>query len=161
MVYGNSHITLKFFGPSGEERSSEKIIQVPFNFLPVNTFEYILSGGVVQDSLHSRFSKADFRYGLSNCITVGAGMEYLSSVKTGTRMPFFYTTLRLAKTALLSAEYTTGVSWNCPKAANAVGDSAPDSRAVRTRMPPRSATEPTALNAVFLRICLTRWPMLR
>jgi hypothetical protein len=111
LVYGNMQITLKFFGPSGEERSSEQVIQIPFNFLPVNTLEYTFSEGLVQDSLHGRYSKADFHYGFTNRITIGGGMEYLFSVKTGNLMPFFYTTVRLSKTALLSTEFTNHVRW--------------------------------------------------
>ncbi|HVG15515.1 MAG TPA: hypothetical protein VM935_11160 [Chitinophagaceae bacterium] len=111
LVYGNSRITLKFFGPSGEEHSNEKIIQIPFNFLPVHTFEYNITAGLVRDSLHSRFSRANFQYGLTHHVTVGGGIEYLSSVRSGSSMPFFYTTIRIAKTALFSTEYTNGVRW--------------------------------------------------
>lgn len=111
LVYGNTTIKLKFFGPSGEERSSEKEIRIPFNFLPAHTFEYTLNVGIVKDSLHSLFSKAIFHYGLTNRMTVGGGIEYLSSVKTGSRMPFLYTTVKLPANALLSSEYTQGVRW--------------------------------------------------
>lgn len=111
LVYGNTTIKLKFFGPSGEERFSEKEIRIPFTFLPAHTFEYSLNGGIVEDSIHSRFARAVLHYGLTSRITVGGGIEYLSSVKTGSRMPFFYSTVKLPANALLSSEYTQGVRW--------------------------------------------------
>ncbi|WP_121357443.1 hypothetical protein [Flavisolibacter nicotianae] len=109
LVYGNTTVKLKFYGPSGEERSSEKEILVPFNFLPAHTLEYTLNAGFVKDSLHSPFSRAVFHYGLTNRMTVGGGIEYLSSVKTGSRMPFLYTTVKLPANALFSTEYMPGV----------------------------------------------------
>jgi hypothetical protein len=35
LVYGNSLVKLRFYGPWGEELSREQNIQIPFNFLPV------------------------------------------------------------------------------------------------------------------------------
>ena len=58
LVYGNSIVKLKFFGPWGEERTREQNINIPFNFLPEKTLEYTVSAGIVEDSLRSRFSRA-------------------------------------------------------------------------------------------------------
>ncbi len=109
LVYGNSIVKLKFFGPWGEERTREQNINIPFNFLPEKTFEYTVSAGIVEDSLKSRFSRASFNYGLSRSLTVGAGAEYLSSVKSGPAMPFMNASLRITNNLLLSGEYTYGV----------------------------------------------------
>lgn len=109
LVYGNTTVKLKFYGPSGEESSEEKSIQIPFNFLPANTFEYTLSAGVLKDSSNNRFAKAAFNYGLGKRITAGGGIEYLSSVQSGSRMPFFKTTLRPTAHSLFLFEYTYGV----------------------------------------------------
>ena len=88
LVYGNSIVHLKFFGPWGEERTREQNINIPFNFLPENTFEYKVSAGIVEDSLFSRFSRASLNYGVSRRLTVGTGIEYLSSVSSGPSMPY-------------------------------------------------------------------------
>lgn len=109
LIYGNTMVQLRFFGPSGEERSSEQNMSIPFNFLPVNTFEYAVNAGIIEDAKNSKFSRADFNYGLSRRITVGAGMEFLSSVITGKIMPFVNTTARLTSDVLMSAEYAHGV----------------------------------------------------
>ena len=96
LVYGNSAIKLRFYGPYGEERITEQNINIPFNFLPEGQFEYTASAGVVEDSVHSRYSRASFNYGLGKRITVGGGAEYLSSVATGKYMPFVNASVRLA-----------------------------------------------------------------
>jgi hypothetical protein len=109
LVYGNSIIQLKFFGPWGEEKVREQNINIPFNFLPEKTFEYRVSGGFVEDSSLSRFSRASFSYGVSRTLTVGAGMEYLSSLKVNPAMPYVNASWSLLNNILLSGEYTYGV----------------------------------------------------
>jgi hypothetical protein len=110
LVYGNSILKLRFYGPWGEERTNELNISIPFNFLPLHEFEYTASGGIVQDSVHSQFSRVQMNYGLTRRITVGTGVEYLSSIKNGkTIMPFANASLRLAPNMLFSGEYTYGV----------------------------------------------------
>jgi hypothetical protein len=109
IVYGNSLIKLRFYGPWGEEHTREENITIPFNFLPVNQFEYTATGGFLNDADKSRYSRANFNYGFSNRITFGAGVEYLSSVTSGTTMPFVNASARVGSSILLSAEKTYGV----------------------------------------------------
>ncbi len=109
LVYGNTMVKLKFYGPWGEERIREQNISIPFNFLPVGTFEYTASAGIVEDSVGSRFSRANFNYGVTRSLTVGGGVEYLSSVISGPTMPFFNASLRITNNILLAGEYTYSV----------------------------------------------------
>src|SRR5579863_5062835 len=120
LVYGNSLLKLRYYGPWGEELSREQNIQIPFNFLPKGEFEYTASAGIVQDSLNSRFSRVSCNYGVGERITVGTGVEYLSSIVTGKEIPFVNTSLRLSSNLLLSGEYALGVrakavaTWRLP-----------------------------------------------
>jgi cell division protein FtsN len=109
LVYGNSAVKLKFYGPWGEERIKEENISIPFNFLPARELEYSVSAGIVEDTLSSRFSRATVNYGVSRRLTVGGGVEYLSSVITGNTMPFVSASLRLMSGLLFTTEYTYGV----------------------------------------------------
>ena len=109
LVYGNSAVKLKFYGPWGEERIKEQNISIPFNFLPPKELEYTVSAGMVEDTLRSRFSRTTLNYGVSRRLTVGGGVEYLSSVATGTTMPFLSTSLRLMSSLLLTGEFTYNV----------------------------------------------------
>ena len=109
LVYGNSAVKLRFYGPWGEERTKEENISIPFNFLPPKELEYSVSAGIVEDTLSSRFSRATVNYGVSRRLTIGGGFEYLSSVMTGNTMPFISGSLRLFSGLLLATEYTHGV----------------------------------------------------
>lgn len=109
LVYGNSNIQLKFFGPWGEERTREQTIVIPFNFLPKNTLEYTASAGVVEDTLNSRFSRANVNYGVTRGLTIGGGAEYLSSVSSGPWIPYTNASLKLTNNLLVSGEYAHGV----------------------------------------------------
>ena len=109
LVYGNSIIQMKFYGPWGEERVREQNINIPFNFIPEKTFEYRVSAGFVEDTSFSRFSKISLNYGVSRRLTVGGGVEYLSSVVSRPAMPYVNASWSLFNNVLLSGEYTHGV----------------------------------------------------
>ena len=109
LMYGNTEITLRYYGPWGEEQVSRRNIYIPFTFMPANTFEYKVSGGIVEDSLHSRFAQATMNYGLSRGITIGGGVEYLSSVSNTEPMPFVSGSMKLTRGMLFSGEYVYGV----------------------------------------------------
>jgi opacity protein-like surface antigen len=109
LVYGNSAVKLRFYGPFGEERIREEYITVPYNFLPSKEFEYTASAGIVEDGHSSRYAKANVNYGLSRRFTIGGGMEYLSSVTSGNFMPFASASFRIASGLMLSGEYMHGV----------------------------------------------------
>ena len=109
LVYGRSTVTMRAYGPYGEERVKEEAINIPFNFLPENNFEYTISAGVVSDQNNSKFSRANFNYGFSKRITIGAGVEYLSTVLPGKVMPFINASWRVGSRLIVSAEHSNGV----------------------------------------------------
>ena len=109
LMYGNTAVDLRFFGPYGEERTEERFINIPFNFIPKNNLEYTLSAGFVEDDRNRKFSRINLNYGLSNSITFGGGVEYLSEVSSGEVMPFLNTSARIFSNLLFSGQYTYGV----------------------------------------------------
>lgn len=109
LVYGNTNVRLKFYGPWGEERVREQNITIPFNFVPKKTLEYKVSAGMIQDNFQSKFSRAQASYGLFRSVTLGGGVEYISSIKTGELMPFVNGSFRLASNLMLSGEYSPEV----------------------------------------------------
>jgi hypothetical protein len=109
LVYGNTVIKLRFYGPYGEERSTQQNISIPFNFLPKNEFEYFASTGMVEDGFNTHFARFSSNYGISRNMTIGGGLEYLSSITSGTKIPFFNTSLRLLSNLLISGEYDHNV----------------------------------------------------
>lgn len=109
LIYGSTEIKLRFYGPWGEERTKEQSINVPFSFVPKNKLEYRVSGAYVEDGHNSIFSRGEVNYGLGRFITVGGGVEYLSSVTSGSVMPFINTTVSLGGRLLFTGNYTYGV----------------------------------------------------
>lgn len=109
LMYGNTAVSLRFYGPYGEERIEERNINIPYNFVPKNELEYTLSAGIVENDEMNRFSRLNFNYGLSNSITIGGGAEYLTDVSSGEVMPFVNTSVRFASNFLFSGEYMYGV----------------------------------------------------
>jgi hypothetical protein len=83
LMYGNTMVNLRFYGPYGEERTEDRAINIPYNFVPKNELEYTLSAGMVEDDERSKFSRLNFNYGLSNTLSLGGGVEYLSGVTSG------------------------------------------------------------------------------
>jgi hypothetical protein len=63
----------------------------------------------VEDTLLSRFTRATINYGVTRSLTLGGGVEYLSSVKSSPAMPFINGSFSLFKNILIAGEYTYGV----------------------------------------------------
>lgn len=112
LIYGSTDVKLQFYGPWGEERSQEKNIEIPFNFLPKGRFEYNISAGMVEDSTGTLFSKANFDYGISRFMTVGGGVEYLSSLDSLKYIPFAQASIKIAPNLLLSGVYNHGTNFS-------------------------------------------------
>jgi hypothetical protein len=109
LVYGYSAVKLRFYGPWGEERTKEQAVNIPFNFLPKGEFEYNLTAGVIDDVQKNKFSRLNLNYGLSARLTVGTGVEYLSSVDSGRLMPFVNASLRLGSGLMITGEHNYGI----------------------------------------------------
>ncbi|WP_029036118.1 hypothetical protein [Salinimicrobium xinjiangense] len=109
LMYGNTAVSLRFYGPWGEERIEERVINIPYNFVPKNELEYTLSAGFVENDNWDRFSRLNLNYGLGNAVTIGGGVEYLDDVQSGEVMPFVNTSARIASGLLFSGEYMYGV----------------------------------------------------
>lgn len=105
LIYGNTMIQLKFYGPWGEVQTSEKFVSVPFNFMPVHQFEYNVSAGTVEDDQKSKFSRVQANYGLNRYITLGGGVEYLSTANQGKTIPFINTSVKIGQHILFNGEY--------------------------------------------------------
>ena len=109
IVYGYTSLKLKFYGPLGEERTEERTMNVPYTVMSAKEFEYGLSGGIVQDANSSRYGRAEFNYGVNRILTVGGGLEYLSSITNGAFIPFATATLQPYSKLTINAEYAKGV----------------------------------------------------
>jgi len=108
-VYGFTTLKFKFYGPMGEERTEERTVNIPYNFMPAGEYEYGLSAGIVKDSSLSRFGKSEINYGVNRILTVGGGVEYLSSIPNAPLIPFLKTSIQPFSKLTLNAEFDFGV----------------------------------------------------
>ncbi|MCX6229270.1 MAG: hypothetical protein NTV75_08890 [Bacteroidia bacterium] len=109
IVYGYTTLKLKFYGPLGEERTDERTMNMPYSIMPKGEFEYGLSGGVLEDTLSSRFGKAEFNYGVNRMLTLGGGVEYLSSIAQNPYIPYAKLTFQPFSQLTVNGEYAHGV----------------------------------------------------
>jgi len=109
IVYGYTTLKIKFYSPMGEERIDERTINVPFTFMPSNTFEYGISAGIVQDDKKSRFGQGDFNYGVNRFLTVGGGVEYLSGISKSPFIPFAKVAFQPFSKLVFNLEYAHDV----------------------------------------------------
>jgi|GEM_PF-78849 len=111
LIYGSTDVSLRYYGPWGEELSSKQSFNIPFNFLPPKEMEYKISSGIIEDNKNSLFGQARMNYGLTKTITLGGGLEYNSSIATSKNIAFFNTSIRMASNVLFNGEYIYGVRY--------------------------------------------------
>lgn len=111
IVYGNTNVQLRYYGPNGEQRMGEANISMPFTFLPPGQLEYNVTAGVLEDSTWSKFSRTTFTFGLFKKLTVGGGVEYLSSISGPKAMAFFNANFRISRNILFTSEYMHDVRY--------------------------------------------------
>ena len=88
LVYGSSNITLRYYGPYGEEEIEEEFINIPFEFVPQNELEYQLHSGVTFDTLGYKFVHGKVSYGLNKRSTITVGYESYEQNIHSRHMPF-------------------------------------------------------------------------
>ena len=93
----------------GQESSEERMLNIPYTFVPRKKLEYTLSAGIVENRTNDRFSRADIHYGVSNKLTVGGGMEFVSETSSGEVMPFVNASASITPALLFTGEYMYGV----------------------------------------------------
>ncbi|MBD3258690.1 hypothetical protein GF377_09680 [candidate division GN15 bacterium] len=81
--YGSSQIELKMYGPNGEIRTEEDFIQVPFNLVPKDVFEYTVAAGRGRGAFGDQwYVQGGGYYGIINNVTAGLSGEYLLGAET-------------------------------------------------------------------------------
>ena len=105
IVYGYTVIKFKFYGPLGEERTEERIKNTPYTFTQEKSLKYLLTTGIVQDSLNSRFVKAVLNYGFTRNLSIALGTEYLSNSLNKPFVPFAQVAYQPYSAMVLNFEY--------------------------------------------------------
>ena len=112
IVYGTTEVTLRYYGPNGEEQAERKTYNMPYNMLPVGEFEYRVSGGVLLNGIGgSYYGRAETNLGLTKWLTAGAGYEYLNSIVGNPHIPFGNFTIQPFSRLVLTGEYAHKVRY--------------------------------------------------
>lgn len=111
IVYGYTVLKLKFYGPMGEEKLEEKVMNVPASFMPSGVFEYKIGGGLLQDGNNTILARGEGNYGVNRSFTIGGGVEYLSSLSkyNVNYIPFVSFSMLPISKLILSGEYADKV----------------------------------------------------
>jgi hypothetical protein len=112
LMYGRTEIMMRYYGPWGEEQISGKQFVIPFQFLPAKKLEYVLSSGLIEDGRNSLFANAKVNYGLSDHITIGGGVEYVSSLPNHKIITFVNSSIRVAPQLFISGGYYPNIMYN-------------------------------------------------
>ncbi len=109
IVYGYTVLKLKFYSPLGEERTEERVMNVPFTFLSPNKFEYNATGGWLQTDMGSKYGLGSFNYGVNRFMTIGGGVEYLSSLTKTPLISFARVAIQPFSKLVLNLEYAPNI----------------------------------------------------
>ena len=109
LVYGNSVMMVRMYGPWGEVRTRTETTTIPFNFLPPGELEYTINAGTVDERPNTKYSRTNINYGVSRQISIGGGYEYFSSPLIVNSLPFLSSSVMLFNDFLIAGEYTFGV----------------------------------------------------
>ncbi|MGO4822580.1 MULTISPECIES: stalk domain-containing protein [unclassified Flavobacterium] len=110
IVYGYSTLKLKFYGLVGEERIEERNMNIPYTFMPPKVLEYNVVAGVLEDENLSQYGRGEFNYGFNRFITIGGGVEYLSSISHQPVLPFATIAFQPFSKVVVNLEYVHNVS---------------------------------------------------
>lgn len=102
LIYGSSTVILKHYGPWGEEKIEEQIINIPFIFVPKNKAEYQVYSGITVDTAAYKFAQARISYGLGRRATISAGYEIFERNISSRHMPFVNGSAILFKNMMVS-----------------------------------------------------------
>ena len=75
--YGMTLLKLKYYGPNGENRTSEKLVQIPYTLLPPKEVSYHVNAGELV-STKEKVIQADAAMGFNNWLTGKVGLDYLN-----------------------------------------------------------------------------------
>ncbi|MBC8769379.1 hypothetical protein H4O18_15385 [Arenibacter sp. BSSL-BM3] len=110
LVYGNTSINLRYYGPYGEEEHSNQQITIPFNLQQSGNYEYDVNFGVVEDT-GALFLQSEINYGVSQNLSLGGGLEYLSSLEKNQVIPYVNGNMLIGGQTIISAEYMPNVGY--------------------------------------------------
>lgn len=93
ITYGSTRVSINIYTPTGEARTIDRQLQIPFTFLPPGEVAYNIQGGLTETFLgdaeeEKAIVHGDVAVGVTSWLTAKVGTEYIQDI-TDDR-PFFY-----------------------------------------------------------------------
>ena len=111
MTYGTSRLTINIYTPTGETRTIDRQIQIPFTFLPRGEFSYNIQAGYTESTLDNLSDEeqrgvvhGNVAFGVTSWLTARAGVEYLEEANENKPMVYGSLSARLFSQYLLNAD---------------------------------------------------------
>jgi hypothetical protein len=86
--YGVTPIRIRMLGPAGQERVEEVVFLVPAVQVPAGEWRYALGGGACRFTGCRALGYADFRFGVTRTLTVGAGVDHTTRDTAAATRPY-------------------------------------------------------------------------
>lgn len=107
LFFGYNEITERIYDWYGQQQTRTSYMIIPYTMIPPGEFDYRLSGGVLRQKNYPVYSSADLKYGATQHITLGAGVEYLNRENLKDKIfPYTYATVRLYNNLYGNAEFS-------------------------------------------------------
>lgn len=96
LTYGTTQLTINIYTPSGEVRTIDRRVQIPFTFLPQGEIAYNIQGGLSETFLGGGDDErwivhGDVAMGITSWLTAKIGSEYIEDLSD--KRPFTYGSL--------------------------------------------------------------------
>jgi hypothetical protein len=88
LTYGSNTVELKIYSPDGQLIENNRRIQVPFDYLPENDFQYYVNFGERSDTKDLVYH-GSLAYGITSWLTNRAGVDFTSTESFFTNPVFF------------------------------------------------------------------------
>lgn len=105
LIYGNSTVLLRYYGPWGQESVEEIDMNIPFSFTAQGHVEYTTTAGITRDTSHVIFNKSKVSYGLNRWATLSAGYEFFNGNTLNKHVFSGAANVALGKKTLLNYTY--------------------------------------------------------
>ncbi len=105
LVFGSSQITLRYYGPWGEELEEEIAINIPFTFTPHRQVEYQVFSGITDDASRHFFTHSKVSYGLHRRVSLSVGHEFFDGNPTDKSIAFASANMVAGKNMLINYTY--------------------------------------------------------
>jgi len=109
LSYGSSNLHMKIYGPNGNVTDWNKLIRIPYDFIPKHKLNYNIRVGETPsysslNYINKKVVQTNIKYGVSNWLSAKMGLDYLNANYNSKPLPYGSLNARIATEYLISAD---------------------------------------------------------